>query len=405
MKSSMNNYLLFALLFLFTANLSGQENIRASLIHDGETRDFMLHVPTNYQEGDQLPLVINMHGFNSNMGQQRILSEFNPISDAENFLVVYPQGLYRLTAYGPGRHWNSYWGTNVDDVGFISHLIDYLHLTYNVDLSRVYATGMSNGGFMSYHLACELSDRIAAIASVTGTMSHEEIANCQPERTMPVMEIHGTWDLVVPYNGNSAFASSEETVQFWVEHNGCPNPPTKTNVPNTNFIDLSKASYEHYEDCNDDTEVIFYTVKRGGHTWPGSDIPIPALGNTNWDFEASEVIWEFFKKHQHPDPADANVIAVATNSLTQENNTIYSEGNILDSDAIKVFPNPVTNLLQVESYDLDVQRIQLFDAVGQLVWKSTHFDGVIDMSNMAKGFYTLEVVGADGKWLGKVLKK
>lgn len=389
MKSNLNYAFLFGILLMFNVHLFAQDDITATLIHDGETRDYTLHVPTNYQEGDELPLVINMHGFNSNMGQQRILSEFNPIADAENFLVVYPQGLYRTTSYGIGRHWNAYWGTDVDDLGFISHLIDYLHLTYDIDLSRVYATGLSNGGFMSYHLACEMSDRIAAIASVTGTMSYEELANCEPARSMPVMEIHGNWDLVVPYNGNASFAPAPEAVQFWVEHNACPNPPTHTDVPNTSSLDLCTASFEHYEGCNDDSEVIFYTIDRGGHTWPGSDIPVPALGNTNWDFEASEVIWEFFKQHQHPNPS----------------NPVSSKEIILADEAVSIFPNPVSDVLQIATNDLNVQRVRLFDPVGRLVVEDTAFDGQLDMANLGNGFYTLEVLGQEGKWIGKVVKQ
>lgn len=389
----MKFFYLFCFLLSSTTAIFGQENITASLIHDGEERKFNLHIPTNYQDGDQLPLVINMHGFNSNMTQQRLYSEFNPIADAENFIVVYPQGLFRTTAYGIGRHWNAYWGTDVDDLGFINHLIDYLYTVYQIDLSRVYATGMSNGGFMSYHLACELSDRIAAIASVTGTMSYEELLNCEPEYKVPVMEIHGTSDLIVPYDGNAAFAPAPEAVAFWVEHNSCNSSPTVTDVPNTSTLDLSTASYESYE-CEDNTEVIFYTIESGGHTWPGADIPNPAFGHTNRDFEASETIWAFFKRHQHPNPSAGTVVS---NKEVVEKSAAWS-----------VFPNPFTTELFFQNSGKEALQLQLFDAVGTMIGEkmltgqdiNTH----LPVQQLKPGLYFLEIKSKNDLEVYKLLK-
>lgn len=156
---------------------------------------------------------------------------------------------------------------------------------YDIDLNRVYSTGMSMGGFMSYRLACELSERIAAIASVTGLLA---AFPCTPARPLPVLQIHGTADGTVPYSGVSS------TISFWVGENNCPVSPVITNLPDINSTDASTVTKSYYGFCDDSTEVILYTVNNGGHTWPDAAINI---GVTNRDFNANSEVWNFFKKY------------------------------------------------------------------------------------------------------------
>ena len=162
-----------ALFLLFSFSVQGQTD---SFMHNGIMRTYAINVPDNYHSGVQFPLVLNLHGAGTTGALQRFYSQFDAVSDTGKFLVVYPDGINML--------WNSGfaapYGSGVDDVGFLSALIDTMHAHYNIDINRVYSTGMSNGGFMSYMLACELNDRIAAIASVTGSFADSALFYCNP---------------------------------------------------------------------------------------------------------------------------------------------------------------------------------------------------------------------------------
>ncbi|RMF00022.1 MAG: hypothetical protein D6772_06880, partial [Bacteroidetes bacterium] len=151
-----------------------QERIIGRITHDGLEREYRLYVPAAYDGQSPWPLVFNFHGFTSNAAQQEIYSNMNTVADTAHFLVCYPEGI--------GNAWNVGWsfGSTADDVGFVDALIDSLSLAYELDAGRIYACGMSNGGFMSYRLACERSNRFAAIASVTGSMTRNY--DCEPTR-------------------------------------------------------------------------------------------------------------------------------------------------------------------------------------------------------------------------------
>ncbi len=212
----MKNLYLFA--FLFISLMLDAQSIDKTLEWDGITRQYRVYLPADFDETQSLPLVFNFHGYGSSNVEQVFYSQFNDVADEFNFILVYPMGLEDNTGT---THFNSYFGTSdVDDVGFTSHMIDRIYTDYNIDLTRVYSTGMSNGGFMSYRLACELSDRIAAVASVTGSMAFPQFDNCTPSRPVPTMEIHGTLDATVPYNGATGFIPPiQEVVDFWVTQN------------------------------------------------------------------------------------------------------------------------------------------------------------------------------------------
>ena len=272
---------------------TSQEAIQGTIIHNDIERSYILYIPQSYNNQEDVPLVINLHGYTSNAGEQMIYSNFFALADTENFLIVHPMGT--VNEFGE-PFWNSFGAEGVDDIGFLSSLIDYLGSEYNINMDKVYSTGMSNGGFMSYTLACELSDKIAAIASVTGSMFNNQNLLCNCNHPMPVMQIHGTLDFVVPYNGNIEIESVDNVISYWVSFNQCDETPIYNDVPDINLIDLCQAEHYVYENGINGSTVELYKVIGGGHTWPGAGIPI-AGSNTNQDFNATEKIWDFFSKY------------------------------------------------------------------------------------------------------------
>jgi len=313
----MKKYIL-VIIALFSFSVYGQQTINDTIIHDGLKRSYILFVPASYNPGNPAPLVFNFHGYGSDAFQQMFYGNFLAISETGGFIVAHPNGT--LDSVGE-RHWNANWGTGVDDIGFTSALIDTIASQYNINLKRVYSTGMSNGGFMSYTLACALSDRIAAVASVTGSMVVTQIPVCNPQPPVPVMEIHGTADGTVPFNGIPGMVEPIDVVlDYWVNINQCDTIPIVTQVPDINILDGCTAEHYLYKNGMNGAEVELYKIIGGGHTWPGSQIPI---GVTNQDINASEKIWEFFNKYD----IDGRIT-----------NTII-EADISTPD-VNIYPNP-----------------------------------------------------------------
>ena len=284
-----------SLVFLCASFLAfAQQTINGTITHDGIQRTYILYVPASYTAGTDVPLIINLHGYTSNASEQMAYGDFRSISDTAGFIVVHPQGTLDNQST---THWNVGWGgSTVDDVGFLSALIDDLASQYSIDTDRVYSTGMSNGGFMSYELACQLSNKIAAIASVTGSMSPVTYNNCNPQHPVPVMEVHGTADGVVDYNGSSFSKSIAEVLHYWVGFNNCNATPAFVAVPNTNLLDGSTVEHYVYGGGDDGVEVEHFKIIGGGHTWPGWIWGGAGTGH-NQDINASAEIWRFFSKY------------------------------------------------------------------------------------------------------------
>lgn len=228
----------YVFFYLLLANtIFAQNTITGTIQSGGLTREYLLYVPASYTGNTAVPLVFNLHGYTSNNTEQLFYADFRPIADTANFIIALPNGTKDTQG---NRFWNTFLGNStVDDVGFIRDLLNSLQATYNIDTNRVYSTGMSNGGFMSYSLACELGDRITAIASVTGTMIQSRLDACNPVRPVPVMQIHGTADNTVPFNGSpvSTFVSIPVLVDTWAEFNNCNPVPAITQVPNISTTD------------------------------------------------------------------------------------------------------------------------------------------------------------------------
>ncbi len=320
-SNSLLSILFSILLSLVVTTIVSAQTVTGSLDHDGLTRSYRLHFPPNFDPQESLPLVFNLHGFTSNAFQQEAYSEMNMVADTARFIVCYPNGV--------NLAWNVGWsfGSTADDIGFINAMIDEFAENYNVNTNRVYSCGMSNGGFMSYHLACNLPERIAAVASVTGSMVPGSIENCTPAIARPIMEIHGTADGTVPYGGNANVALPiESVVDHWVTINDCLLVSDTTDYPDIDTGDNSTASRIDYSDCGGDKVVSFIKVFNGAHTWPGASITF--LGTTNQDFNASSTIWNFFNRFSIEE----------TTSVNPTFNNI----------ALALYPNPTTDILNLK---------------------------------------------------------
>lgn len=347
--------IILANLCLFESISFGQQTITGNISHNSTNRNYRLRLPANHDKSVPIPLVFNLHGYTSNAVQQEIYSGMNNIADTARFAVCYPNGI--------GAAWNVGWtfGSNADDVGFISLLIDDLVQKHGFDSNRIYACGMSNGGFMSYKLACELNNKIAAIASVTGSMVPAALSSCKPNRSVPVLEIHGTADDVVSYQGSAGLnASIPDVLKFWQKNNECDESPNIEMVPDINTTDNTTSEKWTYTNCNLGNELMHFKVIGGGHTWPGA---LLNLGVTSRDFNASEEIWLFFKKYSLPE----------TSNIKEES----------FANEFRYAPNPVQDNLRI-TYLGSEGLLQLKNIQGQILFSSklSHGENQIDLSDL-----------------------
>ena len=259
-----------------------------SISHDGLSREYVLHVPDSYNGNDSVPLVFNLHGGSGTATGQRYLSEMDQVADSAGFIVVYPQGSL-LNGYS---YWNSMIATEgskgtADDVGFISSLIDEISSNYNIDLNKVYACGFSNGGDMAISLACYLSDKISAVAPVSGLMSQESDSLCEPNETTGVFIINGTADNDRPYNGiNDYYLSVDNTLEYWSNYH------LADSILIEEFVDMNDNAIELYTYLNQSglSFLQHYKIIGGGHYW--FDL---SVNGKNLD----QLIWHFFEKHDN----------------------------------------------------------------------------------------------------------
>lgn len=286
---------IFAVFLFFVCRpIPAQTLLNRSLIHAGITRTYSLYVPASYVAGRPVPLVMGLHGTSSSGAQFAQYRSFNAIADTANFIVVYPNGTTMLGI----RFWNygKVFGSNVDDLGFLEALIDTLSVQYSINPQRIYCTGMSNGSFMAYYLACQ-SERFAAIAGVTGSMSPAMLKSCNPTRPIPTLHIHGTEDGINPYKGTSTMVGIDPLNLFWVNLNRCHPTPTLRVVPNRDPKDKATAEHYVYTGGINGNTVELFKVLGGEHTWPGSPMP-RSKDITCMDFAASKEIWRFFSQHK-----------------------------------------------------------------------------------------------------------
>lgn len=250
-----------------------------------------VHVPAVYSVDKPMPVVLGFHGYMSNATQQDALSGMSRKADEVGFIAVHAEGIGVEQSWNAGACCGVAMLSGVDDVAFVNTMLDQIESRLCVDTRRIFATGMSNGGFLSHRLACELSSRIAAVSPVAGVLG---ITECHPSRPMSILQFHGTLDPLVPYDGRPSlqFPAVEPTIADWAKRSGCAGAPRET-------LRHGEAHCSTYDGCAGGAEVTLCTVDGGGHTWPGG-MPVPSLGHTTRDIDATKAMWEFFLRHPLP---------------------------------------------------------------------------------------------------------
>lgn len=352
--------LLAAFLVIFAHTTHAQKTITDSITSGGVMRYYNLYIPKHYIIGSSRPLIIHLHGYGSNGTIEQVYTNYMPIADTAGFLIVYPQGLVDANQH-------QYWNAGIpgipktpDDVAFISELIDSLHVRYTINRSDVYASGLSNGGYMCYQLAWKLSNKIAAIASVSGSMAPLEFVKCKPVGAVPVMEIHGTADNVVPYHASLGTTDIDTLLNFWIINDGCIPLPGITNLPDTDPTDGSTVIRYEWSAELRNTACELYKIVGGTHVdWPGG-----AGNGNNMDFNASSAIWQFFNRYR------LSQLSVKEKDLPS---------------SFSFYPDPCSGLIHIAADPPG--KVTIVDVAGRKVLTSREKN--IDVSQLASGCYQL----------------
>lgn len=368
-----------------------------SFVHNDSLRSYLLYVPTAYDGSADWPLVINYHGFNSTADSQVGISQMNRAADSVGYLIAYPQGLMVnnpfLNVLGPG--WNLLDGSlsENDDIDFSLELISDVASDFSVNLEGVHVTGWSMGAGLAYEVACGNADKIASFAAVAEQVDDGTMANCSPERAISFLQIHGTADPIVPFAGAAAggvvFSEAPMTAAFFAGINNCSPDSVVTEIVDVVAEDSSTVSLASYEGCDDETEVLFYQVDNGGHTWPGGGALPGFLGFVNRDFDASLEMLHFFSRNTLPSLSTSN----GTETLPGEMN-------------LHIYPNPFAEHFTI-SLDLPQAtrvKIMLFDVLGREVSKvvdqaypagQQQIDWRSSESGIPSGLYFLRIKAED----------
>lgn len=288
--------LLISLIVLACASLPALAQV-ASLVHKEEKRRYLVYTPSAYASQPQkaFPVVFNFHGSGMSMAEQMLYTQMNRAADRHGFIVVYPLGVK--------QDWNVGFGMSYlegsDDIGFTEALLAKLKGDYRVDGARVYATGLSRGGFFALRIAAELPQLFAAVASVGGPMPEPVVKHHQKPSKVGVLLVHGTADQVVAYGGKpGGYLSAEDTWAYWLKQNGLEAKGASRRVIDGDALDGTEVTW--LEQGNGAHSVALATVREGGHTWPGADpfnVGLP-IGKTTRDIDGNEVIWQFLSKHR-----------------------------------------------------------------------------------------------------------
>jgi len=268
-------------------------DLGCTLEHDGVVRSYRVVVPDAATCSDGSPLVFDLHGLTSNPVQEEWISGLGARGREDGFVVVQPAGIGEVPSWNAGTCCGTSARDGVDDVGFLDAVRARVGAALAIDARRVYATGLSNGGYLSHRLACERADVYAAIAPVAGVLG---VPRCDSTRPVPVLQFHGTDDQLVPYHGGGMGGglSAPGTMAFWAARNGCEPTPVVT-------LESGDVTCARWQGCARGADVELCTVAGGGHTWPGGpDLILPALGRTTDDVDATAALWEFFTAHPLP---------------------------------------------------------------------------------------------------------
>ncbi|PCJ44015.1 MAG: hypothetical protein COA99_07405 [Moraxellaceae bacterium] len=245
------------------------------LEHDSVERTYDLHVPIGYDGNTSVPLVFDLHPVIVNGQILELMSNFQSLSDTHGFILVQPNGTGNSWNAGPVCCSPAY-KNDVDDIGFIRAIRDdLLERGLDIDISKVFADGMSNGAYLAHTIACEDSELLAGIAPVVAGMGYHDVNECTPSKPMPVLMISGAKD---------GLSSKEETFNRWVELNSCTTSQSET---------FGVFTCTTYDDCDAGVETTHCVGEGVGHCWPGTDFVVYGC---NQDLDASQVIWEFYER-------------------------------------------------------------------------------------------------------------
>jgi len=352
-----------------------------SILHNSINRTYLLHLPTSYIPGNNMSLIIAMHGGFGWGTQLQNQSQLSTKSDNAGFIVVYPEGVkspFGIRTWNAGGCCGYAMNNNIDDVGFLSNLIDTLVAAYSIDTQRIYATGMSNGAFMSYRLACERSDKIAAIAPVAGSMN---VNACNPTRGVPVIHFHSYQDNNVPYQGGIGSGTSnhynpplDSVLNSWAQVNNCY-------VNNDTIINNQDYTHVNFKSCSCGNELNLYLTHDGGHSWPGG------LATSSGDpastiLSANDLMWSFFQEH--------TLVCSTTNT----------DSKAATKEKLQVYPNPVTGqaTFEIPDFSGDNYQFEISDTYGkkyypEIIKNKKGFS--MNKENLLPGIYLFKITNAE----------
>lgn len=331
--------------------------VNGTITHNGITRNHITYVPTGYIPGTAVPLVFVMHGFTQSAEAIMNVTGFNDLAEDQGFIVAYPNGVnngWNTNSPFPG-------GSTADDVGYIGALRDFLVTQYSIDTTRIYATGFSAGGYMSHQLGCESPKCFAAIASVSGTINTGAVGDCAPQHTPGVLQVHGTSDAIVSYNGSFFSGLGVQAVlDLWTDNLDCATPAVITPYSSTVELQL-------YSPCIEGSVVAHYKIDGGGHTWP--------VGAT---FSATNIIWAFFQQF---------TCGEISTTVTQP-----------DAAALGAWPVPATESVVLEGI-LASAPYMLIDATGRTMQTGnvSADRSLIGLDGLATGTYVVRLLDGSGR--------
>ncbi|MFH1005178.1 MAG: T9SS type A sorting domain-containing protein [Bacteroidota bacterium] len=350
--------LFFGLMFVKCHFAFTQTNIYDTILHASLQRTYLLHIPPSYNSANSTPLIIGLHGGASNSWYSlEEMSKLIAKSNSSGFILVYPEGVKFLGM----RTWNGGGccgyavSSNIDDVGFINALIDSLRSQYNIDTTRIYATGISNGAIMAYRLACELSHRIAAIAVVAGTLEDTHYT-CIPLRPVPIIQFHSVLDSNIYMQGGVGqgisgynFNPVNYGLQKFATFNNC------VSVPDSNYYTAGNTFYykKRWSNCSCNAKEILYVTGDGGHSWHGGQQGSYAGADPpSLIINANDSMWIFFQQHPLCNPTAVNNF---------QNITLFAN----------IYPNPTSGIITLQLSDDKIKNadLKIFDLFGRSVFQ------------------------------------
>ena len=348
---------------------------------DGQTRSFLKYLPVNLDPSEQLPLMMCFHGGSGSAEEQLAIGDLRETADEDRFLLVYPQALPDPND-GGSTNWQVVTSGDLpftfpnphSDINFVSALIDAMLDMHNVDASRVYAMGYSNGGGFAYDLACRLNDKVTGVGAVARTMYAESYDECVVTHPTPVVTILGTSDFIssydgITYDGTLYYHSAEATHDLWIDQNGLLPQAEVSTVPDLNPADNTSVELYQWRDEQNCRELAHYKVNGGDHDWPGT------FGNM--DIVSHNVIWAHLKEFDMD--GRLSCATDATLSLSPVEWSLY--------------PNPATDqlVLDMNGSGAAAKMYRIYNSTGQCVRQGaiTSQNTSIDLATLPCGLHWL----------------